>query len=188
MCTLCDSTNINRITEFVVKLAVVKAPTIISNSPAFYTVGTVRETASVRARKEKTTNKAPSSNHVLTPSQLQKNIRDFRSSQTMLLKVQLFCEVKLRHSERNYRRFEEPLCHHLQSPVIQKESDTRINHTHITHDIFQRGWTAGNSRRKHCGRSKRRELFAQRHSVPFHPLKENEYSKKKLSNKGNLAI
>jgi hypothetical protein len=54
----------------------------------------------------------------------------------MLLKVQVFCEVKLLRSDSNYRRFEELLCHHFQSPVIQKESDTRINHTRITHDIF----------------------------------------------------
>jgi hypothetical protein len=54
----------------------------------------------------------------------------------MLLKVQVFCDVKLRRSDSNYRRFEEPQCHYLQSPAKQKESDTRINHTHITRNIF----------------------------------------------------
>ena len=34
MCTLCDSTNINTIIEFVPNWQVVKTPTIISNSPA----------------------------------------------------------------------------------------------------------------------------------------------------------
>jgi len=51
----------------------------------------------------------------------------------MLLKVQVFCNVKLRRSDSNYRRFELLLCHHLQSPAIERESDTRIKHSHITH-------------------------------------------------------
>ena len=63
-------------------------------------------------------------------------MRDFSFSQPMLLKVQVFCDVKLRRSDSNYRRFEEQLCHHFQSQAIQKESDTRINHTHITHNIL----------------------------------------------------
>jgi len=38
MCTLCDSTNINTIIEFVPNWQVVKTPTIISNNPVYYII------------------------------------------------------------------------------------------------------------------------------------------------------